>query len=89
MYLAIDDRILTHTVCGNDSSFQEYLLTLSGVGLFERISTMGRLQRNLQYKAHAIRNTYFNPAFWANSISQFDTVKVFGQLIPKTTVSHN
>lgn len=89
MYLAIDDRILTHTVFGNDSSFQEYLLTLSGVGLFERISTMGRLQRNLQYKAHAIRNTYFNPAFWANSISQFDTVKVFGQLIPKTTVSHN
>jgi hypothetical protein len=73
---------------GADSSFKEYLLTLSGAGLFERISIMARMRRNFQFKAHKLRNYYFNPSFWSHEVSQWAPARVVAAIIPKTTISH-
>ena len=72
-----------------DNSFKEYLLTLSGTGLFERISVMARLRRNMQFKAHKLRNYYFNPAFWSHEVSQWAPCRVVAAIIPRTTISTN
>ena len=76
------------TLWATDSSFKEYLLTLSGTGLFERISVLARMRRNFQFKAHKLRNYYFNPSFWSHEVSQWAPVRVVAALVPKTTISH-
>ena len=86
MYITMYDSIF-EDIMGTDSAFNEYLLTLSAVGLFERISQIHKMIRGVQYAAHKLRNRYFNPAFWSHSISQFSTVQFIGSFIPKTAIS--
>lgn len=87
MYITMYDSIF-EDIMGTDSAFNEYLLTLSAVGLFERISQIHKMIRGVQYAAHKLRNRYFNPAFWSHSISQFSTVQFIGSFIPKTAISN-
>ena len=87
MYVTMYDSIF-EDIMGTDSAFNEYLLTLSAVGLFERISQIHKMIRGVQYAAHKLRNRYFNPAFWSHSISQFSTVQFIGSFIPKTAISN-
>lgn len=73
----------------NDSSFNEYLRTLSGVGLFERIACSIRLKRSLQYTAHRLRNKVFNPSYWSHNISQFNVVQGVAAIVPYTNIPSN
>lgn len=88
MYMGIADSTFTN-IFKVDNSFKEYMLTLSGTGLWERISLMARWRRNAQFTAHRLRNYYFNPAMWSNSISQFAPVRVVAAMIPRTTISRH
>lgn len=88
MYMAIAAGGLK-SIWGADNAFNEYILTLAGAGLFDRISTLARFMRNIQYDAHILRNRYFNPAYWAHNISATSPVQFIASAIPKTTVSSN
>lgn len=76
-------------ILGSDNAFNEYILTLAGVGLFDRISTISRFVRNIQYDAHMLRNKYFNPIYWAHNISSYEPIQFVSSFIPKTLISNN
>lgn len=75
-------------ILGSDNAFNEYILTLAGVGLFDRISTISRFVRNIQYDAHMLRNKYFNPIYWAHNISSYEPIQFVSSFIPKTLISN-
>ena len=88
MYMTMTDGIFT-SIIAQDSAFKEYMLTLSGVGLWERLSTWHRWQRNITYIARNLRNVIGNPNYWSHSISQWQIVQTVAGIIPKSTVSRN
>lgn len=88
MYMTMTDGIFT-SIIAQDSAFKEYMLTLSGVGLWERLSTWRRWQRNITYIARNLRNVIGNPNYWSHSISQWQIVQTVAGIIPKSTVSRN
>ena len=89
MYMTMADGIFT-SIIAQDSAFKEYMLTLSGVGLWERLSTWHRWQRNITYIARNLRNVIGNPNYWSHSISQWQIVQVGAGIWPgRTTVQRN
>lgn len=88
MYMPIADSGLISMI-ENTTSFKEYMLTLSGTGLWDRISTISRWRRNVQFNAHMLRNRYANPAFWSHEVSQWMPVRLVSALYPKTTISRH
>jgi len=88
MYMTMTDGIFT-SIIAQDSAFKEYMLTLSGVGLWERLSTWRRWQRNITYIARNLRNVISNPNYWSHSVSQWKMVQTVSGIIPKSTVSRN
>lgn len=88
MYMTMSDSIFT-SIIAQDSSFKEYMLTLSGVGLWERLSTWRRWQRNITYIARNLRNVIGNPNYWSHSVSQWQMVQMVSGIIPATRVSQN
>ena len=88
MYMTMADGIFT-SMLAQDSAFKEYMLTLSGVGLWERLSTWRRWQRNITYIARNLRNVIGNPNYWSHSISQWQIVQIGAGITPKYTGSRN
>ena len=74
---------------GLDNAFNEYMLTLAGVGLFERISQLKKVVRGMGYIAHSLRNRYFNPLYWSHNVSQYTGIQFVASFIPKVTVGNN
>ena len=85
MYMIMYDKPFTSLI-GLDNAFNEYMLTLAGVGLFERISQVRKIVRGMGYAAHMLRNRYFNPLYWSHSISQFTVVQFVASFVPKVNV---
>ena len=88
MYLALNDSVYGG-IFATDSTFNQYLNTLSGMGLFDQISAFSRIKRNLAYTAHRLRNKIFNPAYWSYSISQWNVVQSVAAVLPITTIPKN
>ena len=88
MYLALNDSVYGG-IFATDSTFNQYLNTLSGMGLFDQISAFSRIKRNLAYTAHRLRNKIFNPAYWSYSISQWNVVQGVAAVLPVTTIPKN
>lgn len=88
MYMMINDAAFSE-ILGSDSAFNEYLLTLSGVGLFERISQIQRVLRGMMYTAHTVRNRYFNPLYWSHSVSQYSPIQFVASFIPRSGINNN
>ena len=88
MYMMINDAAFSD-ILGSDSAFNEYLLTLSGVGLFERISQIQRVLRGMIYTAHTVRNRYFNPVYWSHSVSQYSPIQFVASFIPRSGINNN
>lgn len=86
MYLQINDDYFQGLFV-QDNAFKEYMLTLSGLGLWERISMFARIRRNMQYTAHKLRNQLFNPAYWSKELSDLAPVRMVSSLVPISTVS--
>ena len=88
MYLQINNEYF-HGIFETDNAFREYMMTLSGLGLFERISMFSRIRRNIQFAAHRLRNQLFNSAFWTNQAAEFAPVRVVSAFVPLTTISRS
>ena len=86
MYLSMNTNTFAE-IFNNDSSFNEYLRTLSGVGLFERVSEFSKFKRALQYTAHRLRNKVFNPAYASFRASQWNVFQGIAAIIPRTAIS--
>ena len=88
MYLQINNEYF-HGIFETDNAFREYMMTLSGLGLFERISMFSRIRRNIQFAAHRLRNQLFNSAFWTNQAAEFAPVRIVSAFVPLTTISRS
>lgn len=86
MYMVMYDKAFEN-IFGVDSAFNEYMLTLAGVGLYERISQIQRIIRGATYTAHKVRSRYLNPIYWSHSVSQFTPVQFVASFLPKISVS--
>lgn len=86
MYLPIADKNFVNIFAAN-SSFTEYMLTLSGTGLYERISRMQQIVRNVQLQSHVIRNRITNPNYWASWLSESSFLRSLGQIFADNYVS--
>ena len=89
MYMALRGTGLFDKIMGDDSTFTEYINTLAGVGLAERVNSVLQAQRNVQLRAHNLRNKYFNPNYWANgggdsAIGQFVGLFINQNTIPRS-----
>lgn len=82
MYLTIHDSFFDGLFV-QDNSFKQYMQTLSGIGLFERISAFSRIKRNVQFTMHKLRNQLFNPSYWSNEVATFAPVRVAAAFVPK------
>lgn len=80
MYMMMYDSAFEE-ILGGDSAFNEYILTLAGVGLFERVSIISRIQRGVAYTAHIIRNRYLNPMYWSHKVSQYSPIAMVGRML--------
>lgn len=73
MHMALNEPSLLPNVFGANSPFQEYLLTLSSVGMKERLLLMPQINRKLQYWRRSWgQNSFLNPNFlgmWAGNTS--------------------
>lgn len=70
MYMTIADNSLlgengVSSIFGPGNSFNEYLLTLAGVGMFERLSIASQIKRKITLLSHTLRNKYTNSNYWA------------------------
>ena len=88
MYMAMAAGSLK-SIWGADNAFNEYILTLAGAGLFDRISSLARFLRNIQYDAHIVRQRYFNPAFWSHRLASNSVVQFVASAVPRSVVSSN
>ncbi len=64
MHLAIADGISGTRIFGNNTSFQEYLLTLSGMGLNERLLYLNNIVRRLYTINAMMKTTWGNPSLY-------------------------
>ena len=73
MYMTITDNTIVgdiidkglSSIYGPGNSFNEYLLTLAGVGMFERLSIASQIKRKITLLSHTLRNKYTNSNYWA------------------------
>lgn len=81
MHMPLADSI-ADAIFGQNSSFQEYLLTLSGIGLAERTQFYHRLNRNLGIAWNMLRSTYLSRYYWASMIGSTDVSRLVGAITP-------
>lgn len=83
MHMALMDKgSELFQIFGQNSSFQEYLLTLSGLGLNERLIWTRQVMRKLETSLRILRTTYANPLFWATSIGNASIPRLIGAISP-------
>lgn len=66
IYMAMTDKTFPD-IFGANTSFKEYLLTLAGVGLQERISRFADIKRNTKLAVLNLKR-FGNPAYWSSSL---------------------
>ena len=71
-------------IFGANSAFQEYLLTLSGMGLNERLVWTQKLFRKLAVSLRIARSTYGNPLYWATGIGNSTIPRLIAAFTPYT-----
>lgn len=89
MYAALGDQSLWHQVFGENSSFQEYLLTLSGMGLAERILLYKNIKRKAQILINTVFATRLNPNFWGMEAGNSYPGRILSAILPTTKVPTN
>ena len=82
IYMAMGNTNIKN-VFGVDNTFEEYMNTLAGLGLYERISRFQTFRRKIQLLAHQTRTRYLNPRFWDNWVGESTLAQfVFSVLTP-------
>ena len=90
MYMMLEDSTLAEMgIAGSNNVFHEYILTLAGTGLFERVSRWSALRRSSQLAMHKIRNMYTNSMFWMNAIGDSTLLQAIGNITPWSKIPQN
>lgn len=92
MYLALGDNGTwadIKNVFGANSSFQEYLMTLSGMGLRDRINWFKQLKNKVNFLLGQIHSTKLNPFYAGNYFGSTLAVKTISHFIPTTNIPQN
>lgn len=97
MYMALGDltskTALTQDswnyIYGTNSSFQEYLLTLSGMGLAERSLWILNFKRKIKLLTQTLFDTRLNPNYWMMEVGQSVPARVITAIIPTTKIPTN
>lgn len=87
MFLGMADKGLL-SVFKNNTSMVEYLTTLSGVGLRERLYWLPAIRKRIKAKIGSLRLSTFNPQYWAAWVGSRATVQTVAAFNPwnwKTT----
>lgn len=85
MYIGLKDGLFQNLTQTNNS-FDEYLLTLAGVGLWDRISKFENIKRRMTVAAHRIKHTIANPMYHSSWISETAPVQFIAQFSPSTRI---
>lgn len=89
MYPGLGDRSMFQEVLGESSGFQEYLTTLSGMGLRERLMFYDRLIRHLDISLTTLYNNTLNPLAWGIGLADTTIGRSVGAVIPATGLPQN
>jgi len=92
MYLAMADGgtwSAIKEVFGANSSFQEYLLTLSGMGLADRLSWLRNLRRKAQYLLAQVQSSKLSPFYWGSVFGNSLPARMISTFIPTTKIPSN
>lgn len=91
MYLAIGDGTTASAVQDvftANSNFQEYLMTLSGMGLSDRLSFIKNLRRKVQYLMAQKRSSKLSPFFWGAWFADTPPARMLSVFLPSTYISN-
>ena len=92
MYLAITDSGATaalQQMFASNSNFQEYLMTLSGMGLNDRLDWLRNLRRKAQYLVTQVRTRKFSPFYWGAGFGNTLPARFISVFVPSTKVPNN
>ena len=87
MYLAVGDGgflSAINQVFSTNSTFQEYLMTLSGMGLAERITWIRQLRLKASYLLAITNTTKLSPFYWGAAFGNTVPAKILSQFLPAT-----
>ena len=91
MYMAMTDgQGLFDVVSGSNSSFQEYLMTLGGLGLNERIRWTYKARRKGEIFLQTLFKNRLNPIAWGMGSTTSTTLgRLISEVAPKTYLPRN
>lgn len=81
MFMNINDSALENPFTANNN-FKEFMLTLAGTGLMERISRWSHVRNGLQVACHNLRNRIANPMYHASWIGESTLMQLPFSLLP-------
>jgi len=87
MFLSIADQGLLDAFKHNNS-MQEYMSTLSGIGLAERTFQMPNIKRKLKAALLIKKNTVGSPLYWANTFGNSALPRSIAAVMPFSRVSN-
>lgn len=74
-------------IMGTDSTMSEYLMTLSGMGLTDRVFTYKKKQRQMQILKRSFFDAYFNNFQLGMEMGQASPVRFITNIMPSTRLS--
>lgn len=92
MYMAIGTGTVgteLSAIFSQNSTFQEYLMTLGGLGLAERVLFLKNISRRFDQFLTTMRNTYTNPLYWSNRIGDSSVIRMIGNFMPFDAIPRN
>ena len=88
MYMGMNDSVYTN-IMPNESNFDEYIYTLAGLGMWERISYWESFKRHWAYKVHTIGNRLTNPAWYGLKLGDTKLAKLVGVAFSNCYISNS
>lgn len=89
MYMGIADSGLFGDAFAQNSSFQEYLMTLSGMGLRERVLFSKQIKRKIEFMLGQAKQTVGNPYYWSATVSDSVIGRSISTLLPTSHIPRN
>lgn len=90
MFIALGDgQGIWDQLFGANSSFNEYLMTLSAMGLRERILPFRNLKRKAHILASSVLETKLNPFYWGMEAASAPPLRYLMAITPTTALSAN
>lgn len=76
-------------VFGTNSNYQEYLMTLSGMGLKERLNWLQQLRLKASYLLAQVTTTKLSPFYWGATFGASLPARVISSILPNTKLPTN